>query len=97
MRSLIGKRISELRKTKEVSQEELAEGIGISRQRLDRMEKGEIDISYEVIRDIAMYLQINPKRITDACKTLATSGSEEIDEMLSFFYANKSLYNRTKT
>ena len=96
MRSLIGKRISELRKEREISKEKLAEGIGMTRQHLDQIEKGEVDISYEVIRNIATYLQVNPKRITDVCNNSVTSGSEEVDEMLSFFYANKSLYNRTK-
>jgi transcriptional regulator with XRE-family HTH domain len=87
-----------------VTQEQIAEELGMSRQRFARIEKGLSDISYDVIVAISDFLKINPKEITDICETTSltsfragNSSAEtfsKVEEIISFFYANKSLYNR---
>lgn len=104
MKFLIGEQIRKLREARKVTQEEISDALGMSRQRFARIEKGIADISYDNIVAIAEYLRIDPKQITEVCdsKTAVSyrSGNaspesfEKIEEMITFFYANKSLYKR---
>ncbi len=104
MKTLIGEQIRKLREAKGITQEQIAERLNMSRQRFARIEKGLSDISYDIILAIAEYLGVSTRDITDICEsnsaTSFRSGGasvatfEEIEEMLNFFYANKSLYNR---
>ena len=104
MKALLGEQIRKIREMHNVTQEQIAEELGMSRQRFARIEKGLSDISYDVIVSIANFLGISPKEITDICE-IASSASfrtgksstetfKTVEEMISFFYANKSLYNR---
>ena len=104
MKTLIGEQIRKLREAHNVTQEQIAEALGMSRQRFARIEKGLSDVSYDTIVSVASFLKISSKEITDVCEsavsasfrtgkaTIETFG--EIEEMIGFFYANKSLYNR---
>lgn len=104
MKALLGEQIRKLREMHNVTQEQIAQELGMSRQRFARIEKGLSDISYDVILAIANFLKIHPKEITDVCETTSQlnfrtgkSSSQTfttVEEMISFFYANKSLYNR---
>ncbi|MBO5346808.1 MAG: helix-turn-helix transcriptional regulator, partial [Lachnospiraceae bacterium] len=42
----IGRKINEIRLLKKVSQDEIANNLGISRQRFSRIESGQSDVSY---------------------------------------------------
>lgn len=104
MKLLIGEQIRKLREARKVTQEEISEALGMSRQRFARIEKGVADISYDHILAIASYLDIDPRQITDVCESVGavsyrsgnapTASFDKIKEMIAFFYANKSLYKR---
>ncbi len=104
MKTLIGEQIRKLREAKGITQEQIAEKLNMSRQRFARIEKGLSDISYDVILAVADYLGVSTKDITNVCETVeatsfrsggaSVSTFKEIEEMVNFFYANKSLYNR---
>ena len=104
MKALIGEQIRKLRETHNVTQEQIAVELGMSRQRFARIEKGLADISYDTIVAIADFLKVSTKEITDVCNDVSSAafraGSASItsfspiEEMVKFFYANKSLYNR---
>ena len=106
MKTLIGEQIRKIREMHNVTQEQMAELLKMTRQRFARIEKGISDISYDTIITIANYLNIDPKEITDVCAnssspvTTYRTGTASADtfcfveEMIGFFYANKSLYKR---
>ena len=107
MKALIGEQIRNLREIHNVTQEQIAIELGMSRQRFARMEKGLADISYDTIVAIAKFLKVTIKDITGVCDEVSSasfragsasiSSFDSIEEMVSFFYANKSLYNRMNT
>lgn len=66
MSYVIGKRINEIRLEKKMTQEEVASVLGISRQRVARIENGQSDISYEMIKVIANYFAVSVSSITSA-------------------------------
>lgn len=104
MKLLIGEQIRKLREIHKVTQEEIANALGMSRQRFARIEKGIADISYDHIVAIANYLGVAPQQITDVYdskvtvsyrnSSASTTSFDKIQEMVTFFYANKSLYKR---
>lgn len=104
MKILIGEQIRKLRELRNVTQEEIASALGMSRQRFARIEKGVADISYDCILAISNYLGVEPHQITDVCENVSlvsyrigevpTASFDQIHEMIAFFYANKSLYKR---
>ena len=53
----IGNRITTLRKVKKMSQEKLANGVGVSREIIGRYERNEVSPSVEVARKIANVLE----------------------------------------
>ena len=58
MKALLGEQIRKIREMHNVTQEQIAEELGMSRQRFARIEKGLSDISYDVIVAIANFLEI---------------------------------------
>lgn len=104
MKALLGEQIRKLREVHNITQEQIAEALGMSRQRFARIEKGLSDISYDTIVAVANFLKIQPKEITDICENAPSTSFragnasvksfDQIEEMINFFYANKSLYNR---
>lgn len=104
MNTKLGERIYSLRVTKGITQEQVAEYLGISRQKYARIEKGINDITLEILAKIAKLFEVEISDITkviDATPvTSYRSGDEReasvdmIHEMLDLFYANKHAYER---
>lgn len=109
MNHLIGEKIRSLREEKRLSQEEIGNILGISRQRMGRIENGESDISYKMICRIADILGVLPSDITDVAiegkslgMLLRNSGEsklnsecEKLFDIIDILYAHKNIYVRT--
>ncbi|MDO5808987.1 MAG: helix-turn-helix transcriptional regulator [Lachnospiraceae bacterium] len=103
MNKLLGNRIRELRNAKGLTQEEIAEQIGVSRQKYARIENGVNDITLNILSKIAKVLEITVgdiTRVLDEKPSVAyRSGAKEMSsdkifDMLDLFYANKHLYEK---
>jgi len=103
MNEILGERIKALRSGMHLTQEQVADKIGISRQKYARIENGTNNITLEILAQIAKVLGVQVADITrvlDEIPVIAyrngdTSGSsEKITEMLDLFYANKHLYTK---
>ncbi len=103
MNALLGSRIKALRTARNYTQEQVADRLGISRQKYARIEKGLNSITLELLTKIAETLDVTVSDITrvlDEEPAIAyrsgTEGvsSEKIFDMLDLFYANKHLYTR---
>ncbi|SHI53709.1 helix-turn-helix domain-containing protein [Lutispora thermophila] len=81
----LGSRIKELRTNHKISQEQMAEVLGTTRQRYSRIENGQVDISFVMIKKIANYLGIPMSQITSA--------EEEKKELVTFFREKSSSEN----
>ena len=107
----IGSRIKELRNIHKISQEEMAELLNTTRQRYSRLEKGQIDISYIIIKKIADHLGVSVKEITKVeqeQKELKTFFREKeqsqelvdsvakIEKILRVFNAHEKLYHQKR-
>jgi len=107
----LGTRIKELRQIRKISQEQMANVLDMSRQRYSRLENGQVDISYAMIKKIADYLGVSTSKITSAeeeKKGLVTlfreKGSSEdvidsvskIEKILKTFHAQEKLYYQMK-
>lgn len=101
MNELLGGHIKSLRSAKRFTQEQVAEEIGISRQRYARIENGTANISLEILLQLAKVFDVTVGDITrvldedPAAIFRAGSGhaaSEKMFDMLDLFYANKHLY-----
>lgn len=103
----LGVRIKELRTMRKISQEQMAEALDTTRQRYSRLENGQIDISFVMIKDIAKVLGVTTKEITSAeeekkgLTTLfreknnspqAAEAVSKIEEILRVFHAHEKLY-----
>ncbi|MDD4778799.1 MAG: helix-turn-helix transcriptional regulator [Fermentimonas sp.] len=110
MNAAIGERIRYLRDMKKLSQGEVAERLGFSRQRLGRLENGDTDISYDVICKIADILNVSPSQITSAAEERSSLGMlfrkgntskfnsecEKLFDIIDTIYAQRNIYIRTK-
>lgn len=103
MNELLGNRIRTIRNAKNFTQEQVAEKIGISRQKYARIESGNNNITLEVLAHISLVLDVTVADITrvlDEEPMVAyrvndeNSSSQKIFDMIDLFYANKRLYNR---
>ena len=103
MNVLLGGKIKSLRGLREMTQEQMAERLGMSRQRYARIENGVNNITLENLSQIAEILDVTVSDITSvldeepkvACRGEGNGSSmEQMMEMLDFFYANKSMYLR---
>lgn len=103
MNELLGSRIKALRCSKNLTQEYVANQIGISRQKYARIESGVNNITLEMLSKIADVLDVavsDITRVLDETPVVAyrtgdnTGSSEKIIEMLDLFYANKHMYNK---
>lgn len=103
MNTLLGKRIKELRSARKYTQEQVADRIGISRQKYARIENGSNNITLEILAKIASVLDVTVgdiTRILDQEPVVAyrsgtdEASSEKIFDMLDLFYANKDMYRR---
>ncbi len=103
MNEILGERIKALRSGMHLTQEQVADKIGISRQKYARIENGTNNITLEVLAQIAKVLGVQVADITrvlDETPVIAyrngdaSGSSEKITEMLDLFYANKHLYTK---
>ena len=103
MNGLLGGRIKSLRSAKNLTQEQIADQIGISRQRYARIESGINNITLEVLSRIAKILDVQVADITRVLDEIPvveyrvgieTASSEKIFDMLDLFYANKHLHDK---
>ncbi len=101
MSVIIGGRIKTLRSSKNFTQEQMAEQIGVSRQKYARIESGANNITLELLSKIADVLGVTVGDITrvldeESVVTYRAGqenvSSEKIFDMLDFFYANKHMY-----
>jgi transcriptional regulator with XRE-family HTH domain len=109
MNAILGERIRSLRAYKNMTQEELAGSIGCTRQKIARMEKGEIDITYKELQNVSAALDVTIDVITAALDGAARSSSllrvqkgspairevEIVQKLLDQFLAQGELYRRT--
>lgn len=105
MNELLGGRIKALRHAKRLTQEQMAELIGVSRQKYARVENGTNHITLELLSRIAAVLEVavgDITRILDETPAVAyragseNSSSQKIFDMLDLFYANKHLYMKLR-
>lgn len=103
MNELLGNRIKALRVANELTQEQIADKIGVSRQRYARIENGDNNITLEILSRIAAVLDVavgDITRVLDEKPAVAYRtgeehlSSKEIFDMLDLFYANKHLYTK---
>lgn len=101
MNELLGNRIKTLRNARCFTQEQIADEIGISRQKYARIENGTNNITLEVLSRIANVLEVpvgDITRVLDEAPAVeyrtgtGDSTSQKIFDMLDLFYANKHLY-----
>lgn len=101
MNERLGARIKTLRCAGNYTQEQIAEKIGVSRQKYARIESGVNSITLDILSEIAEVLGVTVGDITKvldetpvaAYRTGTESNtSEKIFDMLDLFYANKHLY-----
>lgn len=103
---LLGNRIKELRNAFNYTQEEVAEQLGISRQKYARIENGMNPITLDLLSKLAMVMQV---QVVDITKVLdntpivayraggENSSTQKIFDMLDLFYANKHLHERLRS
>lgn len=103
----LGKRIRELRERKQLTQEAVACSIGISRQKLARLESGKSDITFAFLEQFSKLIGITVPEITAGLSGSApatayrvsagTQGTfSQVTDMLDLFYANKHLYDKVR-
>lgn len=81
----MGRRINDIRVKNKVSQEEIASALGISRQRFARIENGQSEITYKMLKSLADYFGITPDEIT--------SSEEDSVDLKLYFRDKKNSYN----
>lgn len=100
MNELLGGRIKALRSAANFTQEQIADQIGISRQKYARIESGTNNITLDVLAKIAKVLEVQVGDITRVLDETPVveyrvgtenASSKKIFDMLDLFYANKHL------
>lgn len=103
MNKLLGTRMKDLRNARGITQEEIAEQIGISRQKYARIENGTNSITLDILSKVASVLDVTVGDITKVLDQtpvveyragLEGTSTEKIFEMLDLFYANKHMYDK---
>lgn len=103
MNELLGGRIKALRNAKNFTQEQIADQIGVSRQKYARIENGTNNITLDILSKIAKALDVSVgdiTRILDETPVIAyragekNESSKKIFDMLDLFFANKHMYDR---
>lgn len=103
MNELLGSRIKALRCGKNLTQEQVADQIGVSRQKYARIESGANSITLDILSKVAEVLDVTVgdiTRVLDETPVVAYragaegTSSEKIFDMLDLFYANKHMYNK---
>ena len=101
MNQLLGSRIKALRNAQNLTQEQVADQIGVSRQKYARIENGINSITLDILSKVAKVLDVSVGDITKVLDEAPSveyragdgeASSEKIFDMLDLFYANKHLY-----
>ncbi len=103
MDRVLGTRIRELRKMNKMTQSQVAKELGVSRQKLARMENGSNDVTMEQLSLLAALFNVTLNDITKVLDSEQTKrigremgGEADLDrifEMLDLFYANRHIYD----
>ena len=106
MNELLGKRIKALRIANNFTQEQVADEIGVSRQKYARIESGANSITLDILSKVANMFSVTVSDITrvlNETPAVAFRAGEEsevsankIFDMLDLFYANKRMYIRLR-
>lgn len=100
MNKLLGSRIKSLRSANNLTQEEVADQIGISRQKYARIESGANSITLDILSKVAEVLGVTVGDITKVLDETPVvqyrageenESSKKIFDMLDLFYANKHM------
>jgi transcriptional regulator with XRE-family HTH domain len=100
MNEMLGSRIKALRIAKNFTQEQIADQIGVSRQKYARIESGVNSITLDILSKVAEVLDVTVgdiTRVLDEAPAVAYRAGEEngsskkIFDMLDLFYANKHM------
>lgn len=83
----LGKRIKELRKNKKLTQEQLAENVGIEQKQICRIENGACFTTFETLDKIASTLDVE---ITDLFKYNHLNSKETLIKSLNEMFKNAS-------
>lgn len=103
MNERLGNRIKSLRVAKNYTQEQIADQIGVSRQKYARIESGTNSITLEILSKVAEVLDITVgdiTRVLDETPEVVyrageeTGSSKKIFDMLDLFYANKHMCSK---
>ena len=100
MNELLGGRIKAIRSAKNLTQEQVADQIGVSRQKYARIESGINSVTLDILSKVAEVLDVTVgdiTRVLDETPVVAYRAGEEgasskkIFDMLDLFYANKHM------
>lgn len=100
MNEILGGRIKALRNAKNFTQEQVADQIGISRQKYARIESGVNSITLDILSRVAEVLGVTVgdiTRVLDETPVVAYrvgekgGSAKKIFDMLDLFYANKHM------
>lgn len=100
MNEILGGRIKALRNAKNFTQEQVADQIGISRQKYARIESGVNSITLDILSKVAEVLGVTVgdiTRVLDETPVVAYrvgekgGSAKKIFDMLDLFYANKHM------
>lgn len=103
MNEVLGRRIKALRNANNLTQEQLADSIGVSRQKYARIENGTNSITLDYLSKIADRLGISVGDITKVLdeSPVMTRKTDDVEasaadiyDMLDLFYANKHLFQK---
>ena len=106
MNELLGSRIKALRDAKKFTQEQIADQIGVSRQKYARIENGTNNVTLDILSKIAGVLDVTVRDITKVLDEVPNvayrageegASSEKIFDMLDLFYVNKHLYKKLQS
>ena len=101
MNKLLGDRIKALRSAQNFTQEQVADQIGVSRQKYARIENGVNSVTLDILSKIAKVLGVTVGDITRVLDETPdviyrageeSTSSKKIFDMLDLFYANKHMY-----
>lgn len=105
MNEMLGSRIRALRSAKNFTQEQVADQIGVSRQKYARIESGVNSVTLDILSKVAEVLGVTVgdiTRVLDESPMVAYRAGEEgasskkIFDMLDLFYANKHMYAKLR-
>ena len=111
MAMTIGARIKDIREQQGLSQEYVAQKLDTTRQRYARVENGQLDLSYTLIKKISEVFGVPVEDITSALdenqdlvalfrennhSALAEEAFKKVVTIIETFYAHEKLYLRQK-